>query len=100
MRKQVRPCTGYLLLASSLTVKASAYADYITVFVSHRLDIKAVKKTAARYEHIVGAKINFDESEGLWLGAWKGSVSLERRTRSGLASNWSEIGRKYRLMPR
>ena len=48
--------------------KVSAYAD-ITVFVSRRLDIKAVNKVVARYEQIVRAKINFDKNEGLWLGA-------------------------------
>ena len=40
----------------------------------HRLDIKAVKKAVARYEEIAGAKINFDTSEGLRLGAWRGGV--------------------------
>ena len=52
------------------------YADDITVFVSHRLDIKPVKKEIPRYEQIAGAKINFDESEGLRQGALKGGVPL------------------------
>ena len=45
------------------------YADDIHVFVSRHLNIKAVKKVVARYEHIAGPKINFDKSEGLHLGA-------------------------------
>ncbi len=43
----------------------SAYADDITVFVSIRLDILAVKKAVERYEKVAGAKVNFDKSEGL-----------------------------------
>ena len=53
-----------------------AYADDITVFVSHRLDKLAVKKAVVRYEEVTGAKINFDKSEGLRLGAWRDSVFL------------------------
>ena len=40
------------------------------------LGIKAVKKAVARYGQKAGAKINFDKSEGLRLGAWKGGVPL------------------------
>ena len=36
----------------------------------------AVKETVARYEKVAGAKVNFDKSEGLRLGAWRGSVPL------------------------
>ena len=63
-------------LAGPLSAKLSAYANDITVFVSHRLDIIAPKKVVARYEQTVKAKINFDKSEGLQLGTWKGGVSL------------------------
>ena len=52
------------------------FADDITVFVSCCLDIKAVKKAVSEYERIAGAKVNFDKSEGLWLGAWRGSDTL------------------------
>ena len=54
----------------------SAYADNKTVFVSRRSDIKAVKKLVKRYEEVVGAKINFDKSEGPRLGGWRGGVLL------------------------
>ena len=56
--------------------KGSAFADDITVFVSNRLDIKAVKKVVSEYERIAGAKVNFDKSESLQLGAWRGSNTL------------------------
>ena len=69
------PALRGILFAGLLTAKVSASADCITVFVSCCLDIKAVK-AVARYEQIAGANINFDRSEGLWLGAWRGSVSL------------------------
>ena len=85
MRRQVWLCAGFLLLGQDsfccagfllLTAKVSAYADDITVFVSRRLDIKAVKATVTRYEQIGRANINFDKSEGLRLGAWRGGVLL------------------------
>ena len=62
--------------ADSLTARVSTFADDITVFVSRRLDIKAVKKAVGEYERIAGAKVNFDKSEGLRLGAWRGSNTL------------------------
>ena len=52
------------------------FADDITVFVSHLLDIEAVKKAVGEYERIAGTKVNFDKSEGLRLGAWRGSDTL------------------------
>ena len=62
--------------AGPLTARVSAFADDITVFVSRRLDIKAVKKAVGEYERIAGAKVNFDKSEGLQLGSWRGSDTL------------------------
>ena len=53
-------------------MRVSAYADDIMVFVSHRLDMWAVKEAVERYEKVAGAKVNFDKSEGLQLGAWRG----------------------------
>ena len=35
-----------------------------------------MKKTVGKYERVAGAKVNFDKSEGLQLGAWKGSDTL------------------------
>ena len=90
-------------LTGSVRAKISALAVDITVFVSRRLDIVAVKMAVERYEKMAGAKVNFDKSEGLRLGAWRGGVPLPRPFRwsegSGLgpASSWSEIGWKYRL---
>ena len=59
-----------------LTARVSMFADDITVFVSHRLDIKAVKEAVVEYERIAGAKVNFDKSEGLRLSAWRSSNTL------------------------
>ena len=59
-----------ILFVGPLSAKVSTYADDITVFVSSRLDIKAVKKVVARFEQIAGAKINFDKREGLLRGFW------------------------------
>ena len=87
-----------------------SFADDITVFVSRRLDIKAVKKAVGEYERIAGAKVNLDKSEGLQLGAWRGIAIPFQGPSTGMTdpsassgcgssptSNWSEIGRKYKL---
>ena len=62
--------------AGCVNVKVSAYADDMTVFESRPSDILAVKKAVERYEKVTGAKINFDKSEGLWLGVWRSGVPL------------------------
>ena len=62
--------------AEPLTARVSAFADDIMVFISHLQDIKTVKKAVGEYERIVGAKVNFDKSEGLLLGAWRDSNTL------------------------
>ena len=59
-----------------LTAKVSTFGDDISVFVSRRLDIKAVKKAVGEYERIAETKVNFDKNEGLWLSAWRGSDTL------------------------
>ena len=100
--------------ASHLTVRASAFADDITVFVSCCLDIEAVKKAVGEYEQIVGAKVNFDKNEGLRLGAWRSSDTLPGPFRwSGrsicilgvwfrpdlqLERNWSEVQDKVNAL--
>ena len=61
--------------AGPLTARVSAFADDIIIFVSCRLDIKAVK-AVGEYERIAGAKVNFDKSKGLRLGAWRSSDTL------------------------
>ena len=58
-----------------LTTRVSALAN-ITVFVSRHLDIKAVKKAVGEYERIAGVKVNFDKSESLRLGAWRGNDTV------------------------
>ena len=74
--ERTRPTLHGITLTSSVRAKISAFADDITVFVSRRLDIIAVKKALEKYEKVAGAKINFDKSEGLRLGAWRSSVPL------------------------
>ena len=63
-------------LAGPLTPRVYAFADDITVFVSCHLDIKAVKKAVSEYKQITGAIVNFDKSDCLRLGAWRGSDTL------------------------
>ena len=74
MRGQVRPCAVPFLLAllrqkfpCSLMTSQSLYPAR---------DIKAVKEAVVEYERIAGAKVNFDKSEGLRLGAWRDSNTL------------------------
>ena len=70
------PALRSIPFVGSLSVRVSAFADDITVFVSRHLDIKAMKKAVGEDERIAGAKVNFDKSEGLQLGAWRGSDTL------------------------
>ena len=74
--ERTRPALRGITLTGSVRAKISAFADDMTIFVSSRLDIIAVKKAAEKYEKVAGAKVNFDKSEGLWLSAWRGSVPL------------------------
>ena len=74
MRGQIRSCAVSLLLA--LLRQGFPRSPMISVFVSRRLDIKAVKKEASEYERIAGAKVNFDKSKGLRPGAWRSSDTL------------------------
>ena len=67
-----------ILLSYSVRAKISVFADDITVFVSRRRDILAMKEAVASYKKVAGAKVNFDKSEGLRLGAWRSSVPLPR----------------------
>ena len=96
--------------AGPLTARVSAFADDITVFVFRRLDIKTMKEAVVEHEWIARAKVNFDKSEGLRLGAWRGSSTLPGSFRwSGgpirilgvwfgpdlqLERNWSEVQAK------
>ena len=70
------PALRGITFASRLAERVSAFADDIAIFVSHRLDIEAVKEAVVEYERIAGAQVNFDKSEGLRLGAWRGSNTL------------------------
>ena len=74
--ERANPALGGVLFAGRVRAKVSAHADDFTVFESHRMDILTVKKAIERYEEVAGAKINFDKSEGPWLGAWRGGVPL------------------------
>ena len=35
-----------------------------------------MKKAIVWYEQVAGAKINFEKSKGLWLGAWRGGAGV------------------------
>ena len=74
--ERTSPSLRGIPFVSSFAARVSAFADDITVFVSCRLDINAVKEAVVEYERIAGAKVNFDKSEGLRLGAWRGSNTL------------------------
>ena len=49
-------------LAVYFEARVFTYTDDATVFVSHLLDIIAVQQALARYELVVGAKINAEKS--------------------------------------
>ena len=108
--ERTRPALRGITQASSVQAKIFTFADDITVFVSRRLDIIAVKMAVEKYEKVAGAKVNFDKSEGLRLGAWWWGAfpcqgpsagvmdpSASSGCASGTTSMWSEIGWKYGL---
>ena len=71
----------------------------------------AVKEAVAGYEKVAGAKVNFDKSEGLRLGAWKGGIPLPGPFRwsdglirilgvwfgSGLQLEWNWLGVRAKI---
>ncbi len=77
MRGQVRPCAVYLWLAA---LQLGFPRSLTTI---QTLDIKAVKEAVVEYERIAGAKVNFDKSEGLRLGAWRGMLRWESGFQGG-----------------
>ena len=66
---RTRPALHGITLTGSVWAKISAFADDITVFVSCRLNIIAVKKAVEKYKKVAGLKVNFDKNEGLRLCA-------------------------------
>ena len=99
--RTTNPALHGVPFAGLLTARVSAFTDDITVFVSRRLDIKAVKKAVGKYEQIAGAKVNFDKSKGLWLGARRGSntfpgpiLGVWFGSDLQLERNWSEVQAK------
>ena len=106
--REACPALRSILFACPLSAKVSGYADAITVFVSSRLDIKAVKKAVARYEQIAGPiSILIRAKFCIWvpgevalpyLDLSVGVTDLSASSGCGLgpASNWSEIGRRYK----
>ena len=104
--ERTSPALRGIPFVGRLAARVSTFTDDVTVFVSRRQDIEAVKEAVVEYERIAGAKVNFDKSEGAWrgsntlpgpfrwsdgpiriLGVWFGpDVQLER--------NWSEVHAK------
>ena len=74
----------------TLTTTVSAFADDITVFLSCLKNIAVVKAAVTEYKRIPGAKVNFEKSEGLWLGAWTGTDTLPRPI--SILGVWSGLG--------
>ena len=64
-------------LVGRVRARVTAFTNDITVFVSRQSDREAMKKAVARYEQEAGAMVNFDKSEDLWLGDWRGGVLLQ-----------------------
>jgi len=63
---------GVTLTGAVNTVKYTAYADDVTIFVTSRAEAEQVSIEIGKYEMVTGARINRDKSVGLRLGAWKG----------------------------
>ena len=85
--EEASPALRRISFAGPLAANVSAYADDITVFVSHRLNIKAVKITGAEVCGWVPGGMAF-LCQGLSTGVKDPSASS--------ASSWCETGRNNR----
>ena len=95
--------------AGPLSARVSAFADDITVFVSRRLDIRAVKKALASTSGLQEPRSTLTKAKvcGSVLGriaiSFQGPAagvtdpSASSGCGSGPTSNWSKISRKYKL---
>ena len=97
--ERTNPALRGVPFTGPLTVRVSAFADDISLCIPPP-GYKAVKKAVSKYERIAGAKVNFDKSEDLQLGAWRGSDTLPGPVRIlgvwfgpdlQLERNWSEV---------
>ena len=93
------PALQSVPFADPLTASVSAFADDITVFVSRCLNIKAVTKAVGEYEWIAGAKVNFDKSKGLRLGALRGSLGGNLAFKEVVLKGLGRGVRRMRLPP-
>ncbi|KAM4040883.1 uncharacterized protein ACNLHF_012138 [Anomaloglossus baeobatrachus] len=59
-----------------VTLKAVAYADDVTVFVSSQEEAGVVLSEVERYSEVSGSRINQDKCESLWLGGGEPDFSL------------------------
>ena len=73
--ERARPALRGVSLIGCVRAKISAFSDDISLRVPP-IGYRAVKLAVERYEKMAGAKVNFDKSEGLRLGAWRGGFPL------------------------
>lgn len=67
--------TGWKLPCSAppVSVKVSAYADDVTVFVSSNEDILELQQSFEMFQRASSAKINWDKTDTFLSGSWQGS---------------------------
>jgi len=60
------------------TTKATAvaYADDITIFITHPGDIDVIKEILHEYTSATGARINEDKSRAIALGSWTKTTQI------------------------
>ena len=64
--------TGFLLPgAKGAHFKISQYADDSTCYVKDHSSLQQLLHLLSRYEMATGAKLNFQKTEAMWLGAWR-----------------------------
>ena len=56
---------------SGSELKILQYADDTEIFATTEDSIKEIFNVIGKYERGTGAKINVEQTEGLWLGSWK-----------------------------
>jgi len=55
---------------NSTKTTAAAYADDITIFITHPSEIDEIKETLHEYMQVTGARINEKKSRAFALGSW------------------------------
>jgi len=67
---------GIKVRHNTTTTTAVAYADDITIFITHPGEIDVIKEILPEYTSATGARMNEDKSRAIALGSWSKTTSI------------------------